>query len=91
MTQGLSFHNVTTFNLDEYYPIEPGALQSYHRFMKKSLFDKIDLLPGSTHIPPGNLSRSQVKEACKEYERVIEEAGGIDLQLLGIGHDGHIG
>lgn len=91
LTQGLSFHNVITFNLDEYYPIAPRSLQSYHRFMKESLFDLVDLSPEMTHLPPGDLPRDKLRQACEEYERLIQEAGVIDLQLLGIGHIGHIG
>ncbi|MHC5003590.1 MAG: glucosamine-6-phosphate deaminase, partial [Planctomycetota bacterium] len=89
--EGLSFANVVTFNLDEYYPMEPPELQSYHRFMQEHLFDHVDIDPANVHIPDGTIPIEQVPAFCVEYERAIEEAGGIDLQLLGIGRTGHIG
>jgi glucosamine-6-phosphate deaminase len=89
--EGLSFKNVITFNLDEYYPIENDALQSYNRFMHVHLFDHIDIDPKNIHIPNGEVPKEKVKEYCLEYERMIENAGGIDLQVLGIGNNGHIG
>jgi glucosamine-6-phosphate deaminase len=89
--EGLSFKNVITFNLDEYYPIENDALQSYNRFMKTHLFDHIDIDPKNIHIPNGETPKENIKAHCLEYERMIEDAGGIDLQVLGIGNNGHIG
>jgi len=89
--ENLSFKNVITFNLDEYYPMEPEAFQSYVRFMREYLFDHIDILPENVHIPDGTVSRDRVHEYCGEYEARIEASGGIDLQLLGIGRTGHIG
>jgi glucosamine-6-phosphate deaminase len=89
--EGLSFKNVVAFNLDEYYPIEPDALQSYNRFMKEQLFNHIDIPEDNYFIPDGTLPKEKVKEYCLEYERRIEAAGGIDLQVLGIGNNGHIG
>ncbi len=89
--EGLSFQNVVTFNLDEYYPMQPDALQSYVRFMHEHLFDHIDIPPESIHIPDGTIPREQVAEYCRQYEEAIRQAGGIDLQLLGIGRTGHIG
>jgi glucosamine-6-phosphate deaminase len=89
--EGLSFKNVISFNLDEYYPIEPQALQSYHRFMRTNLFDHIDIAPKNIHIPDGQTPKDKIKEHCRMYEKKIEEAGGIDLQILGIGNNGHIG
>jgi len=89
--EGLSFKNVVTFNLDEYYPIDNDALQSYNRFMKTQLFDKVDIDPANCHIPNGELPKEKIKDHCAEYERAIESAGGIDLQILGIGNNGHIG
>jgi glucosamine-6-phosphate deaminase len=89
--EGLSFKNVITFNLDEYYPIENDALQSYNRFMHAHLFDHIDIDPKNIHIPNGEIPKEKIKAHCLEYERLIEEAGGIDLQVLGIGNNGHIG
>ena len=88
---GLSFKNVITFNLDEYFPIEPTAVQSYVRFMDENLFDHIDIRKENLHIPDGTLAREEVADYCLEYEKKIQEAGGLDLQLLGIGRTGHIG
>ncbi len=87
----LSFKNVITFNLDEYYPIEKHALQSYNRFMRTNLFDKIDIDPSNCHIPDGEWKKEEVKQHCLEYEKLMESVGGIDLQILGIGNNGHIG
>jgi len=89
--EGLSFKNVVTFNLDEYYPIDNDALQSYNRFMKEQLFDKVDIDPANCHIPNGEWKKEDIKKHCIEYEKRIEDAGGIDLQILGIGNNGHIG
>ncbi|MEX0773930.1 MAG: glucosamine-6-phosphate deaminase [Balneolales bacterium] len=88
---GLSFANVVTFNLDEYYPIQPDSLQSYVRFMNENLFDHIDIKPENVNIPDGTVDRSDVYEYCRQYEQKIIDAGGIDIQLLGIGRTGHIG
>jgi len=87
----LSFKNVIAFNLDQYYPISNDALQSYQRFMKVNLFNHIDIDPKNTHIPNGEVRKEDIKEHCRQYEKMIEEAGGIDLQILGIGNNGHIG
>src|SRR5688500_15726751 len=89
--EGLSFKNVVTFNLDEYYPIEPDALQSYNRFMKEHLFNHIDIPEENYHVPDGTVPKEQIKAYAAAYERKIEEAGGIDIQILGIGNNGHIG
>ncbi len=89
--EGLSFANVVTFNLDEYYPMAPGSLHSYHRFMWENLFSQLDIPRESIHIPRGDLPRERIEEECRRYERAIRDAGGIDLQLLGIGRTGHIG
>jgi len=88
---GLSFRNVITFNLDEYYPIKPDSLQSYVRFMNEHLFDHIDIPKNQIHIPDGTISEEDVSSYCGKYEELIREAGGIDIQLLGIGRTGHIG
>jgi glucosamine-6-phosphate deaminase len=88
---GLSFKNVITFNLDEYYPLDKSAIQSYQNFMHRLLFNHIDIDPSNIHIPNGDLPKDEVKAHCKEYEREIESTGGIDLQILGIGNNGHIG
>jgi glucosamine-6-phosphate deaminase len=89
--EGLSFQNVTTFNLDEYYPIAPDDAHSYHRFMRQHLFDHVDVVPEQVHIPDGSVARSDAAAFCARYEALIEQAGGIDFQLLGIGRTGHIG
>ncbi|NIP80946.1 MAG: glucosamine-6-phosphate deaminase, partial [Gemmatimonadetes bacterium] len=89
--EGLSFRNVVTFNLDEYYPMDPESIHSYHRFMRENLFDAIDIPEASVHIPRGDLPRHEVERHAHEYEMAIREAGGIDLQLLGIGKTGHVG
>ena len=89
--EGVSFRSVVTFNLDEYWPMRPDALQSYHRFMREHLFDHVDVPADSIHIPDGTLARADVPASCVRYEEKIREAGGIDLQLLGIGRTGHIG
>lgn len=89
--EGLSFKNVVTFNLDEYFPIERSARQSYWSFMHRHLFDHVDIDPANIHLPNGNLSKEEARLNCAEYERQIEAAGGIDLQVLGIGNNGHIG
>jgi len=88
---GLSFKNVIAFNLDEYYPIDGNSLQSYKRFMKQQLFDKVDIDQKNCHIPNGSWPRDEIKKYCADYERLIENVGGIDLQILGIGNNGHIG
>ncbi|HEX5654572.1 MAG TPA: glucosamine-6-phosphate deaminase, partial [Chitinophagaceae bacterium] len=87
----LSFKNVITFNLDEYYPIDNNALQSYNRFMRVNLFDHVDINPKNIHIPNGATRKEDIKNHCQEYEKKIKAAGGIDLQILGIGNNGHIG
>src|SRR5882724_5720567 len=87
----LSFKNVITFNLDQYYPIDNDALQSYHRFMRINLFDHIDINPKNIHIPDGEVKKEDIKSHCRQYEKMIEDAGGIDIQILGIGNNGHIG
>ncbi len=89
--EGLSFKNVIAFNLDQYYPIEQDAIQSYHRFMKTQLFDKVDIDPANCHIPDGTMAKENIKQHCAAYEQKITDAGGIDLQILGIGINGHIG
>ncbi len=89
--EGLSFKNVITFNLDQYYPMHKDALQSYHYFMRKYLFEQTDIDPNNYHVPDGMIAKELVKEHCLEYEQKIADAGGIDLQILGIGNNGHIG
>lgn len=89
--EGLSFKNVVTFNLDEYYPIDNDAWQSYNNYMHRHLFDHIDIDKKNIHIPNGELPKEEIKKHCADYEKKIEETGGIDLQVLGIGNNGHIG
>ena len=89
--EGLSFQNVISFNLDEYYPMEPNAVQSYWRFMKEQLFDHVDIPKENYFIPDGTIPQDRISEYCLEYEHKIEQLGGLDFQLLGIGGNGHIG
>lgn len=89
--EGLSFHNVVTFNLDEYFPMPPTAPQSYVTFMNENLFDHIDIKRENIHIPDGTLAVEDVAAFCLNYEQQIEEYGGLDLQILGIGRTGHVG
>lgn len=89
--EGLSFANVVSFNLDEYYPIEKDAFQSYWSFMHRHLFNHVDIDPKNIHIPSGQWSKDEIKKHCAEYDQLIESMGGIDLQVLGIGNNGHIG
>lgn len=89
--EGLSFSNVVTFNLDEYYPMKPDADQSYVRFMKENLFDHIDIAADNINIPDGTLAKEDIENFCLKYEQKISGFGGIDLQVLGIGRTGHIG
>lgn len=89
--EGLSFKNVITFNLDEYYPIDNDAMQSYNRYMRVLLFNHVDIDPANVHIPNGEIPKEEIKQYCLDFEKKIEEAGGIDLQILGIGINGHIG
>lgn len=88
---GLSFKNVISFNLDEYYGILSDDINSYHYFMNEYLFKHIDILPENVHIPEGNLPMGKIKDSCINYEQQISDAGGLDFQLLGIGRSGHIG
>ena len=89
--EGLSFKNVVSFNLDEYYPMEPDSINSYVRFMNEQLFNHIDILPENCHVPDGTLAKEEIKDYCDQYEAKIKALGGIDLQILGIGGNGHIG
>ena len=89
--EGLTFKHVYTFNLDEYYPMQPDAIQSYVRFMNEHLFNHIDIPKENIHIPDGTLPKDKVSFFCMDYEKQIGELGGIDIQVLGIGRTGHIG
>ncbi len=88
---GLSFANVISFNLDEYYPMEKGNIQSYDYFMKEYLFNHVDILPENINIPNGMVTAEELYQSCVDYEMKIKAVGGIDFQLLGIGRTGHIG
>lgn len=88
---GLSFRNVYTFNLDEYFGLSPEHPQSYFRFMQEQLFKHIDIPADHIHIPSGTVTRQQAFQHCAEYEQRIRDLGGVDLQILGIGRTGHIG
>lgn len=85
----IDFRRVRTVNLDEYKGLSPEHPQSYRRFMQENLFDHIAILPENTMVPDG--LTDDVEKMCMDYERAIEDWGGVDLQLLGLGHDGHIG
>jgi len=87
----LSFRGVVAFNLDEYQGLPPSSAQSYWAFMHREFYDLIDIAPAHVHLPRGDLSDAEVAQHASEYERAIVEAGGIDLMLLGIGANGHIG
>jgi glucosamine-6-phosphate deaminase len=89
--QGLDFSHVVSFNLDEYYPMEPDSIHSYHRYMWENFFEHINIKPENVHIPRGDLPRDEVERYCREYEAKIKDLGGIDYQILGIGKTGHIG
>jgi glucosamine-6-phosphate deaminase len=89
--EGLDWSRVVTFNLDEYVPMSPQSLHSYHRFMWENLFEHVNVDPKNVHIPRGDLPRSDIDAHCREYEERIADLGGIDFQILGIGQTGHIG
>lgn len=89
--EGLSFKDVITFNLDEYYPMKVTSEQSYVTFMNENLFNHIDIDKNNIHIPDGAINKDNVASWCLEYEKHIETLGGLDLQILGIGRTGHIG
>src|SRR5690554_846964 len=89
--EGLSFQNVISFNLDEYYPLKETHPLSYHSFMNQHLFDHIDIAQSNIHLPHGEWDVARLGDYCKAYDQKIKQHGGIDLQLLGIGRNGHIG
>src|SRR5690606_17914788 len=89
--EGLDFSQVVTFNLDEYFPMQPDSIHSFRRFMEENLFDGINLPPAHINFPRGDVPRDQVEAECTRYEQAIRDAGGIDLQILGIGKTGHVG
>nr|WP_322975193.1 glucosamine-6-phosphate deaminase [Aporhodopirellula aestuarii] len=87
--EGLDFGRVTTFNLDEYIGLTPDHPQSYVHYMNKHLFSLVNISRDRTHLP--NVQTDNLDESAKQYERLLKAAGGVDLQLLGIGANGHIG
>ena len=89
--ENLSFQNVVTFNLDEYFPMDADAPQSYFKFMHEYLFDHVDIPADNIHIPDGTLALEDVAGYCSQYEKKIKSYGGIDIQILGIGRTGHVG
>jgi glucosamine-6-phosphate deaminase len=89
--EGLDFSGVVTFNLDEYYPMDPASIHSYHRYMWENLFAHVKIDAANVHIPRGDIARDRIEADCQEFEAMIRAAGGIDFQILGIGKTGHIG
>ncbi len=89
--EGLSFSNVVTFNLDEYYPMDKNNVQSYYYFMHQHLFDHVDIVPENIHVPNGAIKQENLHQYCIDYELKINSFGGLDFQLLGIGRTGHVG
>ena len=89
--EGMDWRKTHTFNLDEYWPLSKSSEHSYHRFMEEQLFIPARFDFRRTHIPSGMVSRDQTPQHCEGYEKAIEEAGGIDIQILGVGINGHLG
>jgi glucosamine-6-phosphate deaminase len=89
--EGLDFSDVVTFNLDEYYPMTPDSIHSYHRYMWENLFNHINVRKENVYLPLGTVPREEVEAHTRAYEQAIVDAGGIDYQILGIGKTGHIG
>ena len=87
----LSFRDVTTYNLDEYYPISPLDPRSYRSYMHRHLFGRVDIAPNAAHVLDGTVPEAFAAAHAAEFDRWIEADGGLDLQLLGIGRNGHIG
>lgn len=85
----LDFSDITSVNLDEYRGLSPESDQSYRYFMNHNLFDHVNIKKECTYVPDGLEADSET--ACKKYDEIIEQVGGIDLQILGLGHNGHIG
>jgi glucosamine-6-phosphate deaminase len=90
-TGSLSFQNVTTYNLDEYYPISPLDPKSYRYYMHRHLFSHVDIVPHRAHVLDGTVPEAYAAEHAAQFDRWIDADGGLDLQLLGIGRNGHIG
>jgi glucosamine-6-phosphate deaminase len=89
--EGLDLSRVITFNLDEYYSLDPKSVHSYNRWMRETFFNHVNIAPENIHIPRGDIALEDVENFCEDYEQAIQKAGGLDLQLLGIGRTGHIG
>lgn len=89
--EDLDFSRVITFNLDEYHPMAPDDVHSYNRWMHEAFFNHVNIKPENIHIPDGTISPHEAEEYCARYEQMIRRAGGIDLQILGVGRTGHIG
>ena len=89
--EGLSFKNVISFNIDEFYPMDPNSIQSYAKFMSEYLFDHIDIEKANINIPDGSVSKDKVNEFCIEYERKIDSNGGLDVIIQGVSSRGHTG
>ena len=89
--EGLDFSRVVTFNLDEYHPMTADSPHSYRRWMSEAFFDHVNIPRANIHIPDGSLPAEEMDDFCLRYEQKIRRAGGIDLQVLGIGRTGHIG
>jgi glucosamine-6-phosphate deaminase len=89
--EGLDLSKCVTFNLDEYYPMPPDSIQSYRRWMKENFFDHVNIPAGNIYVPDGTIPEHRVEAYCQDYEARIKAAGGIDIQILGIGRTGHIG
>jgi glucosamine-6-phosphate deaminase len=89
--EGVDFSDVVTFNLDEYYPMRPDSIHSYNRYMWENLFEHINIKPENVHVPRGDVAREELERETAKYEQAIRTAGGIDIQILGIGKTGHIG
>src|SRR5438874_1597139 len=87
----LDFSRVITLNLDEYFPMSPTDQQSYRRWMQETFFDHVNIPADQIHVPDGMIENSETEDYCARYEQMIRRAGGIDLQILGIGRSGHIG
>lgn len=89
--EGLSFANVFVFLIDEFLPMQPDSLQSHYRFMREHLFDHVDIPNNQVFAPDGTIPQERVNDACTQYEQAIEDIGGIDIAILGVGRSGHIG
>src|SRR5438270_13549109 len=88
--ENLDFSGVITFNLDEYFGLSSDHPQSFHHFMQQNFFAHVNVKPDNIHIPDGSI-KANYQQYCASYEQAIRKAGGIDLQILGIGRNGHIG